>query len=351
MVSIPRLARRLLAPIRLSASHVSTGNPGGGAALSVTASRPRPWLRWSVLGLAIAAIVYLGNVMWFSPVDFLNGLAAFANNRAASNVPYGPGPRNQLDIYRPRGGAESLPVAVMFYGGTWEEGDRATYRFVGAALARRGIVTVIPDYRVYPEVRFPGFLRDGAEAVRWTRDHVADYGGDPTKIVLIGHSAGAHIAAMLALDSQWLAAVGLDSRRDIRGMVGLAGPYDFLPLTDPKLKDIFGPADRLARTQPIHFVDGQAAPIFVAAGTQDRTVDPGNTTRLARKIESRGGQVTEVLYPGVDHRTLIGAFSPLLRARAPVLDDTVRFIESVTRTLPQSPGRRPERALSGANAE
>jgi acetyl esterase/lipase len=332
MVTISRLARRFLAPIRPSASHVLTGHSGGGAALSVTASRPRPWLRWSFFGLAIAAIVYLGNVMLFSPVDYLNGLAAFANNRAASNVPYGTGPRNQLDIYRPRGGAERLPVAVMFYGGTWEEGDRATYRFVGAALASRGIVTVIPDYRVYPEVRFPDFLRDAAEAVRWTRDHIADYGGDPTEIVLIGHSAGAHIAAMLALDPQWLRNVGLDSSRDIRGMVGLAGPYDFLPLTDPKLKDIFGPADQRARTQPINFVDGKAAPIFVAAGTQDRTVDPGNTTRLARKIESRGGQVTDVLYPGVDHRTLIGAFSPLLRRRAPVLEDTVNFIHAVTQT-------------------
>jgi acetyl esterase/lipase len=349
MVSIPRLARRFLAPTRFSASHVSTGNPGGGAALSVTASRPRR--RWSVLGLAIAAIVYLGNVMWFSPVDFLNGLAAFANNRAAIDVPYGPGPRNQLDIYRPRGGAERLPVAVMFYGGTWEEGDRATYRFVGAALAKRGIVTIIPDYRVYPEVRFPDFLRDAAESVRWTRDHVADYGGDPAKIVLIGHSAGAHIAAMLALDPQWLANVGLNSRRDIRGMVGLAGPYDFLPLTDPKLKDIFGPADQRARTQPINFVDGKAAPIFVAAGTDDTTVDPGNTTRLARKIESRGGQVAAVLYPGVDHRTLIGTFSPLLRSRAPALDDTVRFIQDVTQAVPPSSGKSLKRAPATTNAE
>jgi len=281
----------------------------------------------------------LGNVMWFSPVDFLNGLAAFGNYRATANISYGSGPRHQLDVYRPTAGAAPHPVAVFFYGGTWEEGDRATYRFVGAALASRGIVAIIPDYQVYPEVRFPDFLRDGAAAVRWARDHAAEYGGDPRQIVLVGHSAGAHIAAMLALDGQWLAGVGLNNRRDIRGTVGLAGPYDFLPLKDEKLKTIFGPADQRARTQPIHFVDGKAAPMFLAAGTLDTTVDPGNTTRLARKIEARGGRVADVLYPGVDHRTLIGAFSPLLRRRAPVLADTVRFIRAVTQPAVPAPGK------------
>ena len=303
-------------------------------------SRLRPWLHRIVFGVAaIAALACLGNVMWFKPVDFLNGVAAFGNYRVTSNVPYGPGPRHQLDVYRPAGSAGNRPVAVFFYGGTWEEGDRATYRFVGAALASRGIVTIIPDYRVYPEVRFPDFLRDGAAAVRWARDHAADYGGDPDQIVLVGHSAGAHIATMLALDGQWLAGVGLNNRRDISGTVGLAGPYDFLPLQDETLKKIFGPANQRARTQPIHFVDGKAAPMLLAAGTLDTTVDPGNTTRLARKIESRGGRVTEVLYPGIDHRTLIGAFSPLLRRRAPVLADTVHFIQAVTQQAHPAVGK------------
>jgi len=281
---------------------------------------------------AAAASAAGGQARAASPLDLLNGLAKLGPHQVETGIAYGPGTRHQLDIYRPVGKAGPRPVIVFFYGGSWEEGDRAMYRFVGAALANQGFLTVIPDYRVYPEVRFPDFLRDGAQAVKWARDHAAAYGGDPREIVLMGHSAGAHIAAMLTLDRTWLGAVGLTPRRDIRGMVGLAGPYDFLPLKDAKLQTIFGPQDQLARTQPITFADGRSPPVFLAAGRFDFTVDPGNTTRLAARIRAQGGVATDVLYPGVDHATIIGAVSPALRLLAPVLSDTTAFVRSVTRS-------------------
>ncbi|PZQ84144.1 MAG: alpha/beta hydrolase [Ancylobacter novellus] len=249
-------------------------------------------------------IAFASPVVALSPLDLLNGVARLGTYRAFSGISYGPGPRHQLDVYQPAGVGTSRPV------------------------------TVIPDYRLYPQVRFPAFLEDAAAAVRWVHDHAADYGGDPERIVLVGHSAGAHIAAMLALNPRWLAGVGLDAHRDIKGMAGLAGPYDFLPLKDDTLKMIFGPTKQLARTQPITFASGHAVPLFLAAGRRDTTVDPGNSTRLAESVRTRGGVTTVRLYDGVDHRTLLGAFSPPLRFLAPVLADTAAFVRSVTGDAP-----------------
>ena len=258
-----------------------------------------------------------------SPVQILN---SFAPSRlAADGVAYGDGPRQVLDVYVPAG-AGPFPVVMFLYGGGWTSGDRAMYRFVGGALAEKGFVTVIPDYRLFPEVRFPAFLQDNAAALRWTRDTVGRYGGAAGPIFLIGHSAGAYDAAMLALDPQWLAGVGLDHRADLRGTVGLAGPYDFLPLNTDELREIFGPADQLARTQPINFVDGTAAPMLLLAGNKDTTVDPGNTLRLAARIQQTGGVVQDRLYPGIQHEEIVGAIGVPLRFLAPTLRDCVAFM-------------------------
>ncbi len=244
---------------------------------------------------------------------------------------YAPGSRGGVDIYAPRH-AVHAPVVVFFYGGSWQSGDKSMYSAVGEALAESGVVAIIPDYRVYPAVTFPGFLQDAAQSVRWSRDNAADYGGDPDHIILMGHSAGAYIAAMLAFDPQWLAAVGLTPARDIRGMIGLAGPYDFLPLDNPTLKIIFGPPQYLASTQPINFVAPGAPPAFLAAGLRDGTVDPSNTTRLASRLRAMGDRVTMKLYPGLDHQLIITAVSPAWRASAPVLPDCLDFIHRQTGT-------------------
>ena len=268
-------------------------------------------------------------LMLLSPVRVLNAMALLGRYRLMADVAYAPGPRHSLDIYVPPA-ANGAPVVVFFYGGNWQEGDKAIYRFVGAALAGHGIVTVIPDYRLYPEVRFPDFVEDGALAVRWVHDHIAALGGDPSRIVLMGHSAGAQIAAMLTYDRQFLAATGLEPNRDLRGLVGLAGPYDFLPLHDPTLKIIFGPPGRLATTQPINYVAAGAPPAFLATGSADAAVDPGNATRLAHRLTQNGDAATVKIYDDISHRMLIGAFATLLRPLVPVLRDSVAFVDSVT---------------------
>jgi acetyl esterase/lipase len=208
--------------------------------------------------------------------------------------------------------------------------SRDLYPFVGASLAAQGIVTVVPDYSIFPSARFPMFVEDAARAVRFVRENAAQWGGDPARLVLMGHSAGAYIAAMLAFDPQWLRQVGLNSRTDLAAFIGLAGPYDFLQIESKTLRTIFGGVDR-AETQPISFVTGKETPSLLITARRDRLVSPGNSRRMAAKIHAYGGVVAERTYGGVGHLTLIGAFAPGLRVLAPVLRDVTQFVWRVTR--------------------
>lgn len=242
-----------------------------------------------------------------------------------TDQPYGEGTRLTLDVYVPTGAkAAAAPILVFFYGGNWRDGDKSTYRFVGQAFASRGIITVVPDYRLYPETRFPGFLEDGAAAIAWARANAARLGGDPDRIYLMGHSAGAYMAAMLALDPHYLARMGVD-RRAVRGLIGLAGPYDFLPL-DANTDAIFGAAPDLAATQPVNFVTPDGPPMFLATASWDRTVWPHNAVNLAAAARRDGVAVTAVEYPRIGHILLVAALAAPLRWLAPVRDDAVAFI-------------------------
>lgn len=263
-----------------------------------------------------------------SPASVLNALAPSGGIVETRDVAYADGDRHGLDIYAPAG-IPQAPVVVFIYGGGWKSGAKAGYRFVAASLAAKGFLVVVPDYRLFPQVRFPVFLQDNALAVAWIKANVARYGGDPRRIFLMGHSAGAYDVAMLALDKQWLGAVGLDPDRDVAGVVGLAGPYDFLPFHDPELEDIFGPAGDLRLSQPITFARGSGPPMFLAAGNADTTVLPRNTRNLAAAIRRDGGVVEERIYPGVDHIKIIGAMSGLLRWLAPSLADVNGFLRRV----------------------
>lgn len=260
------------------------------------------------------------------PAFLLNLLAPRAGIRSEAAIAYGPGAQRRLDVYAP-GDAKGASVVVFFYGGSWQRGSRETFRFVAAALARRGIVAIVPDYTLYPQGRFPSFLEDGAAAVAWAKANAARYGGDAGRLFIMGHSAGAHIAAMLALDARWLGTKGLDPRRDIAGLIGLAGPYDFLPIEDPVIQVIFA-GDNPEQTQPITFVSGGEAPVYLGIAPQDVTVRPGNSERLAAKLGAKGASVTLTRYPRTNHLTLIGAMSPVLGFLAPVADDVAGFVRA-----------------------
>jgi acetyl esterase/lipase len=268
------------------------------------------------------------------PVDIVNRTIRIGGLRVIRNIPYGLHPRQKLDIYSPaaRGialplhaiPADPLPVIVFFYGGSWKSGERRDYRFVAAALARRGFMVAVPDYRLYAEVKFPAFLQDCAAATSWILKNIQSHGGDDETIFLMGHSAGAYNAAMLALDAAYLNAVDADPAR-IAGWIGLAGPYDFLPFHDPDIARIFSePADENL-TQPIHYVRPGAPPALLLHGGKDRTVLPRNTAILAARLRETGNAVETRIYPKLGHTGILAACLPYLKWRASLLKDIWHF--------------------------
>lgn len=253
-----------------------------------------------------------------------------ASMRAAQGIAYAPGPRRMLDVYapgRPMPGVGNRPVVVFFYGGSWSSGSKTGYAFVGRALAARGYVVVIPDYRLVPNVRYPAFVEDGAAAVRWTEAHAAEFGGDPTRIVLAGHSAGAYIAAMLAVDDRWLGA----ARAPVRAFVGLAGPYDFAPFDVPASRAAFGDWPRPAETQPVTWAGKGDPPTLLLVGDDDHVVQPRNSEALASRLRFGGVPVELKRYPKIGHVGLVVSFAKPFRGRSPALDDMATFINRVTR--------------------
>jgi acetyl esterase/lipase len=260
-----------------------------------------------------------------SPTPMLNLLANGNGIAPERDIAYGPGPRHGLDVYAPISAA-GAPVVVFFYGGGWVEGDKSWYRFIGVALAERGVVVVIPDYRLHPAVKFPAFLEDAAAATAWTRANVVRYGGDPRRIFLMGNSAGGQIAALLALDPGYLRAVGMSRRQDICGLIGLAGAYDYTPANPAEFAAIFGPEADWPGSRPINYVTAQSPPMLLETGDSDSTVEPGNTTRLAARLRAHGVDVVEDIYPGISHGALLAAFGRPLVFLAPAREAALRFI-------------------------
>lgn len=236
---------------------------------------------------------------------------------------YGEHPQQRLDVYAPTDIA-GAPVVVFVHGGRWQTGSRGQYAFVGKALAKRGIVAVVTDFRHGPDVAFPVFVEDVAGALRWTRDHAKALGGDPAQLFVAGHSSGAHIAALLATDARYLAAVQMKPR-DLTGVIGIAGPYDFAPIDDADLRRIFGatPAQWVV-SQPINFVDGDEPPFLLLHGSHDKTVSPRNSERLALRLRAVGVAVDYRTYPDLGHVRILSALRwPSL---APTLEDTRAFV-------------------------
>ncbi len=258
----------------------------------------------------------------------IDALTPSSGYRETRDVAYGDGPRRTLDVYRPIALPTKAPVVVFVYGGSWREGSKDDYRFVADALTAHGIVVVIPDYRVFPEVSYPDFIDDTAAAVAWTFREIERYGGDAGRIFVTGHSAGAYNAAMVAFDPRWLLRYGLVPKQ-LRGFVGLAGPYDFLPIEDAGAKAVFHWPATPRDSQPIEHVTPQSVPSLLIAARKDSFVDPvQNTLAMAAALKAAGVDVTVDLHDRVDHVTLVGAMARPLRFLAPVEQEFVDFVLS-----------------------
>ncbi len=289
-----------------------------------------PNLLIRILLLLVALLAIASILSGCSAVGTLNALAAKSSYTLSANVAYGALPRHKLDIYTPTAAvpAAGWPVVVFFYGGSWNTGERADYKFVGEALAARGVLTLVADYRLYPEVRYPDFLADSAQALAYGLDQAARLGGDPKRVFVMGHSAGGYNAAMLALDARWLKAAG-HAPGELAGWIGLAGPYDFFPTDNPAAQPVFFHPNYPAQAQPVQFTPPDAPRTFLGAPVNDRVVNPQRSTaQLAHKLRSAGVPLTLKLYERASHITLIGAFAWPLRWIAPVLDDVKAFIDS-----------------------
>jgi acetyl esterase/lipase len=215
-----------------------------------------------------------------------------------------------LDIYKPTTPEVHAPVVVFFYGGSWQRGSRTQYRFIGRRLSETGAVVMVADYRLAPGTPFPGFMHDGARAVAWARQHAGDYGGDPARVFVAGHSAGAQIAALLGTDARYLRAEGM-APAQLAGVIGLSGPYDFTIKGDKALEAVFGPQAQWPDAMAARFVDGDEPPFLLAIGSDDRIVSPGQTFELARKLQASGVPVRTVELPGGSHFTpLVTLYSP-----------------------------------------
>ena len=247
--------------------------------------------------------------------------------RRVLDRPYGPDARQRLDVYSPRE-AGKHPVVIFFYGGSWTMGGKSQYRFVGAALAARGFVAVIPDYRLYPAVKFPQFMEDGASAVAWAQAHASEYGGDPNRLVLMGHSAGAHMAALLALNDAYVTKAGV-RQGSIIGLVGLSGPYALDPNSDT-LRATFGPPYTPADWQPVQFASDRSPPTLLLHGLHDRVVYVSHTEKLRDALMAHNARVETHLYPDRGHADTIASFALVPRRRTPALEQTISFLRSVT---------------------
>jgi acetyl esterase/lipase len=265
-----------------------------------------------------------------SGAQLVNAITPRGGYSVARDIPFGD-QGLKLDVYSPEH-AEHAPVVVFFYGGSWQSKislDRSAYKFVGQALTQEGYVAVIADYRLYPQVKYPQFLGDCAQAVAWAHAHAAEYGGDPARLVLMGHSAGAYNAVMLALQPSYLQAAGAD-RAWVRGVVGLAGPYDFLPIVDPDLKEVFGPEEQWPQTQPIAYVDGHAPPLLLMAGDNDTVVYVKNTNNLYQRVHDSGGQAEKVTYRSMGHVRIIALLSSRLPGHGELMGHISGFVRQVT---------------------
>jgi len=275
--------------------------------------------------LAVAAVVgAVAALVACAPAALFNLTVPRGGYRIEKDVAYGADPRQRLDLYIPDRVKAHAPVLLFFYGGSWQSGSKDLYLAFGQAFASEGVIVAIADYRVYPQVSYPLFLGDAASALAYVHANAARLGGDPARVFVAGHSAGAYNAVMLASDPRYLAAVHGDFGW-IRGVIGIAGPYDFLPLEDKKLIALFGGADRI-ETQPIHYIDGKRPPMLLAAGLDDTTVRPANTERMAKRLRDAGGEAEVKLYPGVGHIGIILSIAEPFRGKAPLRADMLAFI-------------------------
>lgn len=262
-----------------------------------------------------------------SPLGVLSAVSPSRHYERIADLPYGEQERQFVDVYKPLAAPPGAPLVIYFYGGGWSDGSKEEFEFVASSLTRAGLVVAIPDYSLYPDVVFPKYVEDSAAAVAWILENAGQFGANTSRTYLMGHSAGAQIAALLAIDRRYLESEGGDPRK-IVGLLGLSGPYDFLPLTEDNYLLKLFPESSREQAQAINYVSKDSPPTLLIHGGDDDIVEPGNSERLAAKLESFDVPVTMKNYAGVGHGRIVVALAPPLDFIASTLEDCIAFIRS-----------------------
>lgn len=297
-----------------------------------------PVLKIRLLSLGIIVLLLATLAIWAmrnpaaASLKFINALAPVPSKRLHKNLAYGPHPETKLDVYLPKTADSSsetvkAPVIIFFYGGCWGaclKFYKSDYRFVAESLTKAGYIVVVPDYRYHPNVKFPAIMSDATDAVEWVSENIEQYGGDPKQLFLSGHSAGAQMMALLTLNKDYLRP---EVHSNIKGFIGLAGPYDFLPFDQAYQLILFGPEENYSLSQPINYVDGNEPPLLLLYGNNDSVVFPRNIENLSAKVTQLGGEVEVHRYDGIDHPGLVGALSVPRRNRQPVYQHILSFLD------------------------
>ena len=257
-----------------------------------------------------------------------------------SEIAIGAHPAQKVLVWGPkrRDPADApLPVLLFVHGGSWRNGDPVDYGFIGRAFVPEGFIVVLVGYRLGEAGKYPAMLEDTANAVAWTHEQIAAYGGDPDRIVLSGHSAGAYNVVQVALDAQWLGQRGLETS-DIAGVIGLAGPYDFYPFDSESSKAAFGDAENPLATQPVNHVRADAPQMLLIHGEDDTLVKPRNTRILTERLEAAGGHAIPLVIPGMEHNDPLISLAAPWRSRRTIAELMEGFAKAVSD--PSAPPRQ-----------
>lgn len=290
-----------------------------------------------VFVFAIALLFILGGLAYhFAALKVFNALVSkdAGTKIIAQGVAFGPDTRQRLDIYAPIGATSRIPIILFVYGGSWNDGDRSNYEFVGRAFAASGYLAFVMDYRLHPEHKFPAYVEDVALAISWAEHQGARFGGDPHSIFVVGHSAGAYNATLAILDNHYLKDADVDPS-SIRGVATLAGPFHFLPLDTDVTIATFGDVKDLASTQPVNFARPYSPPFLLLSGTADTTVYPKNSRALAQRMKDVGASVETKEYKDMNHTGILIALSkPMRKESTPVLCDILAFFSKLQKEFP-----------------
>ncbi|MBC2665156.1 alpha/beta hydrolase [Novosphingobium flavum] len=293
------------------------------------------WPALSAAALVAAALVAAIGLRGAFRIDRNQAAEPMSDLAVHRDIAYAPGDRRALDIYAPARPGPPRAVIVYLYGGAWTSGAKAQYAWVGAGLARQGYVAVIPDYRIYPPATWPSFLQDSARALAFVKAHIAQYGGDPAKLVLVGHSSGAFNALSLAVEPRWLDEAGLDARRDLKAVIGLSGVYNMLPLHGENENAIFAPSTGYAEMK--HHVDGKSPPLLLLVGAADRIAGREESEQMAARVREKGGAAELIVYPGLQHDDTQAAFGKAQDAPPTTIRaDIARFLAAQGVNLTQA---------------